>query len=389
MSTPLASAATNDRAGALLQVHNLRTYFKTDAGLARSVDGVSFSVAAGEVLGIVGESGCGKSVTSLSIMRLIPQPPGEIVQGSSIRLREEELVGAPEGRMREIRGNDIAMIFQEPMTSLNPVFTIGDQIAESIRLHRKQSKQEARKTAVDMLRLVGIPNPEDRVDHYPHQLSGGQRQRVMIAMALSCEPALLIADEPTTALDVTIQAQILELIADLRQRLGMAIVLITHDLGVVAEVCDRVAVMYAGEIVEEGPVSELFANPRHPYTEGLLRAIPRLGERAARLAVIPGTVPSATAWPVGCRFHTRCPYGWDLCVKQHPDLFDVQNRTDHRSRCWLEQYPERRVAVDRTRGGYDRFKEGTETAPAEAYHRDAAFTGKRPVEEIKREEIGE
>jgi peptide/nickel transport system ATP-binding protein len=337
----------------------------------------------------VGESGCGKSVTSLSIMRLIPQPPGEIVAGSSIRLRDEELVSASDGRMREIRGNDIAMIFQEPMTSLNPVFTIGDQIAESIRLHRKQSKQEARKAAIEALRLVGIPNPEDRVDHYPHQLSGGQRQRVMIAMALSCEPALLIADEPTTALDVTIQAQILELIADLRQRLGMAIVLITHDLGVVAEVCDRVAVMYAGEIVEEGPVAEIFGNPRHPYTEGLLKAIPRLGERADRLAVIPGTVPSATAWPVGCRFHTRCPYGWDLCVKQHPDLLDVQGRSDHRSRCWLEKYPERRTMVDRTRGGYARFKEGTETAPAEAYHRDAAFTGKRPIEEVRREEIGE
>jgi peptide/nickel transport system ATP-binding protein len=388
MSTRLAEAKP-DRSGALLHVSNLRTYFKTDAGLARSVDGVSFSVAAGEVLGIVGESGCGKSVTSLSIMRLIPQPPGEIVAGSSIRLRDEELVSASDGRMREIRGNDIAMIFQEPMTSLNPVFTIGDQIAESIRLHRKQSKQEARKAAIEALRLVGIPNPEDRVDHYPHQLSGGQRQRVMIAMALSCEPALLIADEPTTALDVTIQAQILELIADLRQRLGMAIVLITHDLGVVAEVCDRVAVMYAGEIVEEGPVAEIFGNPRHPYTEGLLKAIPRLGERADRLAVIPGTVPSATAWPVGCRFHTRCPYGWDLCVKQHPDLLDVQGRSDHRSRCWLEKYPERRTMVDRTRGGYARFKEGTETAPAEAYHRDAAFTGKRPIEEVRREEIGE
>jgi peptide/nickel transport system ATP-binding protein len=391
--------------GALLQVENLRTYFRTDAGLARSVDGVSFSVAAGEVMGIVGESGCGKSVTSLSIMRLIPQPPGEIMGGSSIRLRGEDLVEASDRRMREIRGNEIAMIFQEPMTSLNPVFTIGDQIGESIRLHRKQSRQEARAGAIAMLRLVGIPNPEDRVDHYPHQLSGGQRQRVMIAMALSCEPALLIADEPTTALDVTIQAQILELIAELRQRLGMAIVLITHDLGVVAEVCDRVAVMYAGEIVEEGPVAEIFSNPRHPYTEGLLQAIPRLGERTDRLAVIPGSVPSATAWPVGCRFHTRCPYGWDLCVKEHPELFAAgraSGRPDepqhqgagagrlakeqHRSRCWLEKYPERREIVDRTRGGFARFKEGTEIAPAEAYHRTAALTGERPAEEVKRED---
>ena len=383
----------NEDRDALLQVENLRTYFRTDAGLAKSVDGVSFSVAQGEVLGIVGESGCGKSVTSLSIMRLIPEPPGEIVQGSSIRLRNEDLLQVSANRMREIRGDEIAMIFQEPMTSLNPVFPIGDQIAEAIRLHRKKTKAEARAGAVDMLRLVGIPNPEERVDHYPHQLSGGQRQRVMIAMALSCEPALLIADEPTTALDVTIQAQILELLAELRQRLGMAIVLITHDLGVVAEVCDRVAVMYAGEIVEQGTVAEIFQNPRHPYTEGLLKAIPRLGHRKDRLAVIPGTVPSATAWPVGCRFHTRCPYGWDLCVKEHPDLFEVgadvgadAGAALHRSRCWLEKYPERREAVLRTRGGYSAFKEGTEIAPAEAYHRAAAVTGERPIEEVKREE---
>ena len=377
--------------GSLLEVENLRTYFRTDAGLAKSVDGVSFSVAQGEVLGIVGESGCGKSVTSLSIMRLIPEPPGEIVQGSSIKLRNEDLLQVSANRMREIRGDEIAMIFQEPMTSLNPVFPIGDQIAEAIRLHRKKTKAEARAGAVDMLRLVGIPNPEDRVDHYPHQLSGGQRQRVMIAMALSCEPSLLIADEPTTALDVTIQAQILELLAELRQRLGMAIVLITHDLGVVAEVCDRVAVMYAGEIVEQGTVAEIFQNPRHPYTEGLLKAIPRLGQRKDRLAVIPGTVPSATAWPVGCRFHTRCPYGWDLCVKDHPELLTVDRGSGigdrgHLSRCWLEKYPERREAVLRTRGGYSAFKEGTEIAPAEVYHRAAAITGERPEEEVKREE---
>ena len=245
---------------ALLDVRNLRTYFHTDNGEARSVDGVSFSIEKGEVLGIVGESGCGKSVTSLSIMRLIPQPPGEIMPGSSIQFRDEEIVDASEKRMREIRGNDIAMIFQEPMTSLNPVFPIGEQIAESLRLHRGLKKSEARKVAIDMLNLVGIPDADERVDHFPHQLSGGQRQRVMIAIALSCEPELLIADEPTTALDVTIQAQILELLADLRSRLGMAIMLITHDLGVVAEVCDRVVVMYAGEVVEEGPVTEIFQN---------------------------------------------------------------------------------------------------------------------------------
>ncbi|HSL71368.1 MAG TPA: ABC transporter ATP-binding protein [Longimicrobiales bacterium] len=381
----------------LLEVQNLRTYFRTDLGLARSVDGVSFRIAEGEVLGIVGESGCGKSVTSLSIMRLVPEPPGEIMEGSVIRLRGEDLVGASATRLREIRGNDIAMIFQEPMTSLNPVFTVGEQIAESVRLHRKLPKRAARSAAIDMLRLVGIPNPEDRVDHYPHQLSGGQRQRVMIAMALSCEPALLIADEPTTALDVTIQAQILELLAELRQRLGMAIVLITHDLGVVAEVCDRVAVMYAGEIVEEGTVERIFSDPRHPYTEGLLKAIPRLGEHANRLAVIPGTVPAATAWPVGCRFHTRCPYGWDLCVQRHPDLFETDLSTRvadkvagrdtritrgnwHRSRCWLEQYPDRREAVLRS-GGYLAVAEGRALPPAEAYHQRAAQAGERPASE--------
>ena len=382
----------------LLEVTDLRTYFKTDAGEARAVDGVSFRISEGEVLGIVGESGSGKSVTSLSLMRLVPQPPGQIVAGSGIRLRGEDLVTASEKRMREIRGNDIAMIFQEPMTSLNPVFTVGEQIAESIRLHRKVNNKEARAGAVEMLRLVGIPNPDERVDHYPHQLSGGQRQRVMIAMALSCEPALLIADEPTTALDVTIQAQILELLAGLRQRLGMAIVLITHDLGVVAEVCDRVAVMYAGEIVEEGSVEQIFEHPRHPYTEGLMRAIPRLGEKAKRLAVIPGTVPSATAWPVGCRFHTRCPYGWDLCVQRHPELFATHlesrvaqrvsgqgSRTEnpnvgHRSRCWLEQHPERRTAVQQK---VDPFATGV--APAEVYHEEATERGERPLDEIEGE----
>lgn len=365
---------------ALLDVRNLRTYFHTDNGEARSVDGVSFSIDKGEVLGIVGESGCGKSVTSLSIMRLIPQPPGEIMANSSISFRDEEIVTASDKRMREIRGNDIAMIFQEPMTSLNPVFPIGEQIAEALRLHRKLKKNDARKVAIDMLRLVGIPDPEERVDHFPHQLSGGQRQRVMIAIALSCEPDLLIADEPTTALDVTIQAQILELLADLRNRLGMAIMLITHDLGVVAEVCDRVVVMYAGEVVEEGPVSEIFANPRHPYTQGLMQAIPRLGERKERLAVIPGMVPSATNWPIGCRFHARCPYGFDVCVKDHPELFRVD--AHHYSRCWLEQYPERRAEVD-AQGGYATLRD-REEAPAETYHRAAAALNGLPSPEFEK-----
>jgi len=349
----------------ILDVRELSTVFRTDAGTARAVDGVSFSVAEGEMLGIVGESGCGKSVTSLSIMRLVPTPPGQILEGSSIRFRDRELLELSEKEMRAVRGNDIGMIFQEPMTSLNPVFKVGEQIAETLRLHRGMNRKEARARAVEMLELVGIPAPAERVDDYPHQLSGGQRQRVMIAMALACEPDLLIADEPTTALDVTIQAQILELLADLRERLGMAVVLVTHDLGVVAEVCDRVLVMYAGQIVEEGPVEAIFRDPRHPYTEGLLQAIPRLSHRSERLAVIPGIVPAATDWPPGCRFHDRCPYGWELCVEQHPPLLDAPD--GRRSRCWLEEHPERRAEVRRERGGF-----GTDPAladtPAEAAH---------------------
>jgi oligopeptide/dipeptide ABC transporter ATP-binding protein len=336
----------------LLEVSNLKTYFHTDRGLARSVDGVSFHVDAGEAVGIVGESGCGKSVTSLSILRLVPSPPGEIVAGSSVRLKGRELLTLPESEMRQVRGNDVAMIFQEPMTSLNPVHKVGEQIAEAIRLHRQAGRRDAWNRAVEMLRLVGIPAPEKRAHDYPHQLSGGQRQRVMIAIALSCDPDLLIADEPTTALDVTIQAQILELLSELRQRLGMSLILITHDLGVVAGVCDRVLVMYAGRIVEEGPVESVFADPRHPYTQGLLRAIPRLDSPAERLTVIPGQVPSATDWPTGCRFHPRCPYAWELTEREEPELFEVT--ASHRSRCWLERYPERRAAapiVNQTEGG--------------------------------------
>ena len=360
----------------LLDVTDLRTYFHTDAGTAKAVDGVSFHVNKGEVLGIVGESGCGKSVTSLSIMQLIPQPPGEILEGSSIRFKGDELVGAGEKRLRDIRGNDIAMIFQEPMTSLNPVFPVGDQISEALRLHRSMKKQEATERAVEMLRLVGIPNPAERASDYPHQLSGGQRQRVMIAMSLACEPELLIADEPTTALDVTIQAQILDLLAELRSRLGMAVILITHDLGVVAEVCDRVVVMYAGQVVEHGTVDQIFADPRHPYTEGLLKAVPRLGARKEKLAVIPGTVPSPLHWPIGCRFHDRCPYGWDKCVKELPPLLEAAGDPSRLARCWLETNPGRRAEI-RARGAFGVEVEGA-PAPAEAYHRAAAASGSAP-----------
>jgi oligopeptide/dipeptide ABC transporter ATP-binding protein len=338
----------------ILQVENLRTYFRTDAGEARAVDGVSFHVNPGETLGIVGESGSGKSVTALSVMRLIPRPPGSIEPGSRILFRGEkgveDLTSVSEERMRRIRGNDIAMIFQEPMTSLNPVFTVGNQIMESLRLHEGLTKRDARDRAIDMLKLVGIPIPDQRVDEYPHQLSGGMRQRVMIAMALACGPKLLIADEPTTALDVTIQAQILELLNQLQEELGMSIVLITHDLGVVAETCDRVIVMYAGQVFEEGPVDDVFHDPQNPYTEGLLRSMPKLGEKIERLAVIPGVVPAPTAWPVGCRFHDRCPYGWDKTEREEPPLFEVA--PGRRSKCWLVENPERREEVRRATGGF-------------------------------------
>jgi peptide/nickel transport system ATP-binding protein/oligopeptide transport system ATP-binding protein len=338
----------------ILQVENLRTYFRTENGLARAVDGVSFHVNPGETLGIVGESGSGKSVTSLSVMRLIPQPPGSIEPGSKILFRGEggveDLATASEARMRQIRGNDIAMIFQEPMTSLNPVFTVGEQIVESLRLHQGLNKRDARDRAIEMLQLVGIPIPDQRVDEYPHQLSGGMRQRVMIAMALACDPKLLIADEPTTALDVTIQAQILELLNRLQEELGMSIILITHDLGVVAETCDRVIVMYAGQVFEEGPVRDIFADPQNPYTEGLLRSMPKLGEEVERLAVIPGVVPAPTNWPTGCRFAERCPYGWEKTEKEDPPLFDMGG--GRRNKCWLVKYPERRDEVRRAGGGF-------------------------------------
>ena len=327
-------------AAPLLEVRDLRTYFRTDAGVARAVDGVSFAVGAGETVGIVGESGCGKSVTALSILRLV-QPPGRIEPGSSIRFEGRDLVTLPERDMRRVRGNRIAMVFQEPMSALNPVFTVGDQVAEVARVHDGASRRAAWDRAVEMLALTGIPDPAERARAYPHQLSGGMRQRVLIAMALMMSPALVLADEPTTALDVTIQAQILELLQDLQARLGLSILMITHDLGVIAEVARRVVVMYAGEVVEEADVATLFSAAHHPYTEGLLRAMPRVGERRDRLAVIPGTVPPPTAWPAGCRFHDRCPYAWERCAAEHPPLYQIGGA--HASRCHLADEPERRA----------------------------------------------
>ncbi|PZP47527.1 MAG: peptide ABC transporter ATP-binding protein [Azospirillum brasilense] len=308
---------------ALLEVENLQTHFRTpDGGVNRAVDGLSFHVNAGETVAIVGESGCGKSVTSMSILRLIPEPPGRIA--GSIRFEGKDLLKLPDHEMRDIRGNEISMIFQEPMTSLNPVLTIGKQIGESLRLHQGMNRRQAEARAIEMLKLVGIPAPERRVKEYPHQLSGGMRQRVMIAMALACNPKLLIADEPTTALDVTIQAQILDLMRDLKHRVGAAIVLITHDLGVVAEVAERVIVMYAGRKVEEAEVGELFRAPKHPYTQGLLGAVPKLGSsltgETERLAEIPGLVPSLKQKIQGCVFAGRCSYATDFCRKVAPAL---------------------------------------------------------------------
>ncbi|MDN3565256.1 ABC transporter ATP-binding protein [Paeniroseomonas aquatica] len=307
---------------ALLEVENLQTHFRTPDGVNRAVDGVSFEVAAGETLAIVGESGCGKSVTAMSILRLIPEPPGKIA--GAIRFQGKDLLTLSEPEMRDIRGNEISMIFQEPMTSLNPVLNVGRQIGETLRLHQGLSAKDAEAKAVEMLTLVGIPEPGRRVREYPHQLSGGMRQRVMIAIALACNPKLLIADEPTTALDVTIQAQILELMRDLKHRVGAAIVLITHDLGVVAEVAERVVVMYAGKKVEEAPVGQLFRTPRHPYTQGLLGSMPKLGSSLTgtetRLAEIPGLVPSLKQKIPGCVFASRCSHATDLCVKVAPAL---------------------------------------------------------------------
>jgi len=319
----------------LLEVNNLRTHFPTRSGLVRAVDGVSFYLDRGELLGLVGESGCGKSMTALSLMRLIA-PPGKIVEGE-ILFDGKDLLKLSDAEMRQMRGDDIAMIFQDPMTSLNPVFTVGEQIAEALRLHRKLPRNEAKRAAIDAMREVAIPDPARRIDDYPHQLSGGMRQRVMIAMALACNPKLLIADEPTTALDVTIQAQILELLDELRKQRELAVLLITHDLGVVAEVADRVAVMYTGRIVEESPVDELFARPKHPYTEGLLRSVPKLTSehvvKKERLETIEGTVPRPTDLPSGCHFAPRCPHRMPRCTEEEIPLYELEN--DVQVRCVL------------------------------------------------------
>jgi peptide/nickel transport system ATP-binding protein len=311
----------------LLEVAGLKTYFPTRAGVVKSVDDVSFYIGEGELLGLVGESGCGKSITALSIMRLIAEP-GKIV-GGSIKFKDEELTTASAERLREIRGNDIAMIFQDPMTSLNPVFTVGEQIAEALRLHRKLNKHDAWKAAIEAMKEVAIPSPEMRANDYPHQLSGGLRQRVMIAMALACDPELLIADEPTTALDVTIQAQILELLNELRRSRKLAVLLITHDLGVVAEVADRVCVMYTGRVIEQSGVDEIFERPKHPYTQGLLRSVPKLTDpetaKASRLETIEGTVPNPTNLPEGCHFAPRCPFRMERCTRGDIPLYQLEN----------------------------------------------------------------
>jgi oligopeptide/dipeptide ABC transporter ATP-binding protein len=312
-------------------VRGLRTTFRGEQGEVWAVDGVDLRVERGRTLGIVGESGCGKSVTALSIMGLVPQPPGRIAAGE-VLFEGEDLLKAPAQRLRDLRGDKLAMIFQEPMTSLNPAFTVGDQITEALLRHRDIGKEEAKNAAIGMLRRVRIPSPERRAKDYPHQLSGGMRQRVMIAMALACNPKLLIADEPTTALDVTIQAQILELMRALREELGTAIILISHDLGVIAELADEVAVMYAGRIVERCAVGRLFAEPQHPYTVGLLGSIPRLHLERERLAAIQGFVPDAAALPEGCPFHPRCPFAVDRCSKEIPPLEEIN--AGHFVACW-------------------------------------------------------
>ncbi|MUO80857.1 ATP-binding cassette domain-containing protein [Agrobacterium vitis] len=328
----------------LLTVSDLKTTFDTPRGLVTSVDGVSFSIAPGKTLGLVGESGSGKSVTSLSLMRLVERSNGRIAGGSMLFKSgngEVDLKRLPEKEMRAVRGNEIAMVFQEPMTSLDPVWPVGKQIAEAVRLHQGASKVEARHRAIEMLRLVGIPAPEKRVDDYPHQMSGGMRQRVMIAIALSCRPSLLIADEPTTALDVTIQAQIIDLIKRLQGEIGMSVLFITHNMGVIAQVADDVAVMYAGQIVEHGPVRRIFSNPRHPYTIGLLNSIPRKGAvgRDGRLPAIGGIPPSPFDLPAGCRFASRCKFATDDCLRANPPFESVE--ADHIVRClhWKEVAP--------------------------------------------------
>ena len=319
----------------LLDVRSLSVHFLTEEGVVRAVENVSIEVQPGEVLGLVGESGCGKSVTGLTLLRLIPIPPGRIVSGE-VLFDGKGLLEMNEKEMEKVRGNDISMIFQEPMTSLNPVFTIGDQIMETIMLHQGLDKAAARKRAIEMLDRVRIPEPEKRVDSYPHQLSGGMRQRAMIAMALSCQPKLLIADEPTTALDVTIQAQVLQLLREIQKEMGMAVILISHDLGVVSEIANKIAVMYAGRIFEYGSIEAVYGEVRNPYTKGLMNSLPRLEEKKSRLNAIPGQVPDAMNLPVGCKFHPRCYLMIEECKKEEPALFQVNG--DHFSRCirWKE-----------------------------------------------------
>jgi len=316
----------------LLQVKDLKTHFYTGDTVIHAVDGVSFDVRPGEVLGLVGESGCGKSVVSLSIMRLVMYPPGKI-QGGSILFKGKDLLKLTEREMRRIRGNEIAMIFQEPMTSLNPVYRIGDQVSETIHLHQGLDQAASWEKAVDMLKLVGIPRPQEVIRDYPHQLSGGMRQRAMIAMALSCNPSLLIADEPTTALDVTIQAQILELMRDLKQKINTAIIFITHDLGVVAEMADHVVVMYAGKVVEDADIASIFREPLHPYTVGLIKSKPKLEDEKDVLDFIPGVVPNPLDMPSGCYFNPRCVHAMEICCQEMPEIIEV--KPGHRVRCWL------------------------------------------------------
>jgi oligopeptide/dipeptide ABC transporter ATP-binding protein len=344
MTTPAQPSPARPGGKPLLSIRDLRTVFATDAGLARAVDGLTLDVQPGETVGIVGESGSGKTVTALSILRLI-RAPGRIERGSSIAFDGNDLATCSDESLRTIRGRRIGMVFQEPMTALNPVLTVGSQVAEVVRVHERTTRQAASDRAVAMLDTVRIPGAAARARQYPHELSGGTRQRVMIAMALVMHPGLLIADEPTTALDVTVQAQILALLTELQETIGMAVLLITHDLAIIAAVASRVVVMYGGQAVEEAPVGELFAAAHHPYTQGLLRAVPRPqphGGHPARLAEIPGSVPPATAWPQGCRFHDRCPFAWDRCRQEMPPLYPLS--ATHASRCHLAAEPGRRIA---------------------------------------------
>jgi peptide/nickel transport system ATP-binding protein/oligopeptide transport system ATP-binding protein len=339
MGPTMATDSPQNGKSPLLSVDTLRTYFYTADGVSKAVDGVSFEVAKGKTLGIVGESGCGKSVTALTILRLIPEPPGKVVSGS-ITFKDQDLLQFSPRQMRAVRGNQISMIFQEPMTSLNPVFTVGDQIAEVFRVHRRMSRRESWDEAVRMLDLVKIPAARRRAGEYPHQMSGGMRQRVMIAMALACDPDLLIADEPTTALDVTVQAQILQLMEDLKEKLDSSILMITHDLGIIAEISDEVVIMYAGQIVERASVENIFESPTHPYTRGLLRSIPKIDEiqMGKRLEPISGTVPDPTRHPSGCRFHPRCPFVRDDC--KAGSIANRQVKPGHTARCVLVEGPE-------------------------------------------------